>query len=109
MLEGATLTWAFLAFALLHGAEARRRPSFLSRLPGGSLRVAAVAALALSISTWTRVEGMAAAILVVLAALSLAATLFVLMAPLLPRVTWVLALASGPIAVALSLMGGHRG
>jgi multisubunit Na+/H+ antiporter MnhB subunit len=113
MLEAATFASTFLAFALLHGAEPRRRPARFRTLGAwwspAATRATAGLLLAASVGQWTRVEGLSAAFLVVAGAFSLAATLFVLLVPLLPRVIWGVALASAPAALVLSLLGGRRG
>ena len=112
MLELASFGSTFLAFALLHGAEPRRLPSrFRGAAPvwRHASRLAAAALVLLSIAVWARVEGMGAAILVVLAMFSVAATLFVLALPVIPRLTWGAAIACAVSVPVLSLLGGAGG
>jgi hypothetical protein len=113
MLESATLMWAILAFASFHAAEVRRRPVRFRNLAAAcspiALRAVGVLLLALSVTQWSNVEGLAAALLVVLAMFCGAATLFVLFAPLAPRVVWGLAIACAPAGLILSLLGVVHG
>jgi len=112
MLEVASVLSFFVAFALLHAAAPARFPlkrTKVSRAGVVCLRAAAVLATGGGVLLWSRVEDMTAALLVAAAALSVAATAFVLFAPVLPRALWALVIASVPVAVALALMGGIRG
>jgi hypothetical protein len=112
MVELGALAAVFLAFALLHGAEAKRRPPGLARLAPAwkyALRVAALAVLAWGIGRWAGAEDATAAILVILTAFCAAATFFVLAASVFPRLAWGLALACAPALVLLSLLGGCHG
>lgn len=112
MLELATLASTFLAFALLHGAEPHRRPvRFRAARPLWKHvnRLVAVMLVLFSIALWARIEGLRAAILVVLTMLSAAATLFVLAVPVFPRLTWGAALACAPSVPLLLLFGGAGG
>jgi hypothetical protein len=74
-----------------------------------ALRVVGVLLLALSVTQWSDVEGLAAALLVVLAMFCGAATLFVLFAPLAPRIVWGLAIACAPAGLILSFLGVVHG
>lgn len=112
MLEGAALLALYLAFALLHAAEPRRRPpSWPARAPAWDRRrrIAALACLASGVGLWAHAEDLAAALLVALAALTAFATAVVLLAPVAPRLMWGLAIACAPAAIALSLGGACRG
>lgn len=112
MLELATLAANFLAFALLHGAEPRRRPARFR--DGATLwrqlsRVLALGLLLSSVAILARIEGTGAAVLVVLTMFSTAATVFVLAVPVFPRVTWGAALACVPSIPLLVWFGGLGG
>jgi hypothetical protein len=112
MLEGAALLALYLAFALLHAAEPRRRPSSWPALAPAwdrRFRIAALACLACGTGLWARAEGLAAALLVALSALTAFATAVVLLAPVAPRLVWGLAVACVPAALALTLWGVCRG
>jgi hypothetical protein len=115
MVETASVLAAYLAFALLHAARPERIPfGVATRLRGRrAWRVAArglaVASFSLSVALWGRVEAGPAAFLVALAALMVAATLFVLLAPIWPRAVFGLALLCPPAIVALSLLGARHG
>ncbi len=112
MLELATFAANFLAFALWHAADPRRRPPRLREVaPAWSLasRWGAAALVLLGIAAWTQLEGVAAALLVVLTMFSTAATLFVLAVPVFPRLTWGAALACLPSVPLLSWLGGLGG
>lgn len=115
MREGATFALTFLAFALLHAARPQRLPAGLAahfpRTWGGlAARASAALLLVAAVAAWAPVEDTAAALLVVAGALCLAATTFVVLVGLFPRITWTVALACGPAALALSLLaGGCRG
>lgn len=108
MLEAAALCSSHLAFALLHAAEARRRPRRLAGLgPGwsGAFRAAALALITWSVACWARSEDWSAALLVVLAALCTSATLFVLLVRVFPRPVWGLSLLCAPAALLFSVLG----
>jgi hypothetical protein len=113
MLESATLMWVILAFASFHAADVHRRPVRFQNMaaPWSStaLRAVGVLLLALSVTLRSNVEGLAAALLVVLAMCCGAATLFVLLAPLAPRVVWGLAIACAPAGLILSFLGVVHG
>lgn len=109
MVETAALLSFYLAFALVHAADPRRSRVRGSRpAPGLSraLRLAAVIQAIAGVALWTRAEGLAAALLVGVSALSTAATVVVLLAPLAPRLVWSVALVCPPAIVALLLAGG---
>jgi len=112
MLELATLGSTFLAFALLHGAEPRRRPE---RFRGAAApwrhvgRLVAGALVLFSIAVWAQVEGVAAAILVVSTMFSAAATLFVIAVPVVPRLIWGTASACAVSVPVLLLLGAGGG
>jgi hypothetical protein len=110
MLETAAVLASYLAFALLHGADARRLPRPPRRPPPAwAMRLGALAVGALAVSLWARSHGLTEALLVMLASLSLCAALFVLLAPVIPRVVWAVA-ASCPVAIAaLAALGGLLG
>jgi hypothetical protein len=113
MLEAATFAWVTFGFALFHAAEPRRRPvRFQTSLPiwsPAAMRIAGTVVLALSVTQRSNVEGLAAALLVVLAMACGAATLFVLVAPLAPRIVWGLAIACAPAGLILSFLGVVHG
>ncbi|HEU5075287.1 MAG TPA: hypothetical protein VFU02_13950 [Polyangiaceae bacterium] len=112
MLELATLAATFLAFALLHAAEPRRRPlRFRSPAPmwRHASRLLSGMLLLFSIAWWARVEGAPAAILVVLTMFSTTATLFVLAVPVVPRLVWGTALACALSLPFLSWLGASGG
>jgi hypothetical protein len=110
MLEAASVLSAYLAFALLHAAEPRRLPRPSHRPPPGwAMRLAAMAAYAAAVALWARAESVGAALLVALGSFTLCASLFVLLAPVAPRLVWGLA-AACPVAIAaLALCGGLLG
>jgi hypothetical protein len=113
MLEAAAVAASFLAFAAFHAAEPRRRPArWRGAAPpwlATALRVAGAAVLASSVALWRSVEGATSALLVVAAALCAAATLFVLVAPVFPRLVWGLTVACAAATLVLSIAGGLRG
>jgi multisubunit Na+/H+ antiporter MnhB subunit len=112
MVEAAALLSFYLAFALRHGADPRRFPVPRWRPTRGPLRLmnagAAAAAIA-GIALWTRAENTTSALLVAVAALSTAATAFVLLGPLFPRAVWVSVVACPPLVAILALLGGGNG
>lgn len=112
MLEGASLLSFFLAFALLHGAAPNRLP--LKRTKAGRtvftcMRTAAVVTAGAGVVLWSRTQNATTALLVAIAALSMVATVFVLLAPLFPRAVWALVIACLPLTIALALLGGSNG
>lgn len=112
MLEAASLLSIFLAFALLHDAVPSRFPfkrSRASRVVFAAMKAGALAAAAGGIALWTRAENTTSALLVAVAALSTAATAFVLLAPLFPRAVWVSVVACPPLVAVLVFMGGGHG
>jgi hypothetical protein len=112
MLETASVLCFFLAFALLHGASPGRFP-LQGLKPSGRLRAllraGALVAIAAGVTSWSRAENTTAALLVALTAFSVAATAFVLLAPLFPRTVWGLALACPVLVAALLALGGSHG
>ncbi|MGK3969795.1 hypothetical protein WMF38_32565 [Sorangium sp. So ce118] len=115
MVEAASVLAAYFAFALLHAARPERIPfGVASRLRGRrgwrvAARILAVAFFSLSVALWSLAEAGPAAFLVALAALLVAATLFVLLAPIWPRAVWSLAVLCPPAIAALSLLGARHG
>jgi hypothetical protein len=112
MREAAAVLCFFLAFALLHGSSANRMSRWRARRSGrlpGLLRAGALAAIAVGVTSWTRAENVTAALLVALAAVSVAATAVILLMPLFPRTLWVLALACPVLIVVLLAVGGRHG
>jgi hypothetical protein len=112
MLELATLAANFVAFALLHGAEPRRRPERLraaSPMWRHVCRFLAVALVSYSVGAWARVEGLSAAILVVMTMFSAAATVFALAVTVYPRLSWGAALVGAASVPCLSWLGGSVG
>jgi hypothetical protein len=108
MMEIAALLSFYLAFALVHGADPRRFPARRWQPTRGALfamRVAAAATTLAGVVLWARTGDMVEALLVALAALSVAATSFVLLAPLGPRALWSVVLAFPLLIVALALVG----
>jgi hypothetical protein len=105
MFEAAALAAIYLAFALLHAAAPSRHPAGRRR----ACRLAALACGAAGVGLWALAEGPTAALLVGLAALSVFATLIVLLAPVAPRLVWGAALACAPAALALGIAGACRG
>lgn len=109
MRELAAFAFVFFGFSLWHFAMPARRPNTFKNLkiPRAGLFLAGTISLALAVAVaWP--EGATYAWLFMLTAASVSATGFVLFAPVLPRVTWLLAAASGPIA-ALLWLGASRG
>ncbi len=110
MRELACLAFCTLSFACFYAAVPARRPPVLRRGPlaawpfqvvgffvfGGALAVC-----------WD--EGASFAWLVASAAVSVVATLFVLLAPVLPRLTWAVAASSGPLGLCLWWGVAHGG
>ena len=112
MFEGASLLSFYLAFALLCGADPRRFPAPSWKPTEGwlrAMRLGAVAAVIAGVALWTRVGGVAAALLMAPTALSVAATVFVLLAPLAGRMLWGVALACPLLIAILALAGGSNG
>jgi hypothetical protein len=112
MVEGAALLSFYLAFALVYGADSRRFPARRYKPTRGllhAMRAGALAALVTGVALWTWTQSLAAALLVALTALSIAATLFVLLAPLAPRALWSLAFACPLLVVVLTVTGASHG
>jgi len=104
MLELAAVALAYVAFALLHAADARRAPPWLARRRcGRCLRVAAACVSIASLRLWSRAENMSAAIICVLAAFSVVGMSFVILRPRFAHVLWPLAYVAPFIAIALCL------
>lgn len=108
MLKAASVLCFFLACALLHRASPKRRALWRAKtsekLPA-LRRAGAVVAMAVGVTSWSRAQNTTAAVLVALAALSVAATAFVLLVPLFPRTLWGLALVC-PVFIAVLLVLG---
>ncbi|WP_433931244.1 hypothetical protein AB3662_43880 [Sorangium cellulosum] len=115
MVEIASVLAAYFAFALLHAARPERIPfGVASRLRGRrawrvAARVLAFGFFSLSVALWGRAEAGPAAFLSALAALLVAASLFVLLAPIWPRAVWSLAVLCPPAIAALSFLGARHG
>jgi hypothetical protein len=112
MLELAALACLYLAFALLYGADRKRFPlerSKPARFLLAGMQLGAVLSTAVGFALWARVEGATAALLVAVTALSVAGSVYVLLAPLAPRVVWGFALAAPLLALVLFLIGSSRG
>lgn len=111
MLEGVSL-WCFLfAFALLHGASPGRAPWIrLGTIPGLStgMRAGALVAVVVGGVLWARADSPPGAFVVAVASLSATGTVFVLLAPLVPRALWLVVLTC-PIALALLVLLGDSG
>ena len=112
MVELAALLSFYVAFALLHASHPSHFPVRRwkpTRLQLGGLELVAALATVLGVALWARVEGLTAALLVGAAALSLTATLFVVLAPLAPRLVWGIALGGTALIPVLMALGGHDG
>lgn len=115
MIETASVLAAYFAFALLHAANAKRIPfGILSRLRSKrawspAVRAVAVVFFSWSVWLWSRVEAGPAALLVVFTAFTVAASVFVLLAPVWPRAVWSLAILCPPAVAALSFFGAFHG
>ncbi len=107
MTEIAALLSLYLAFALAHGADPRRFPARWKPTRGllFAMRVAAAGATVAGVVLWARTGGIVEALLVALTALTVAATSFVLLAPLSPRALWSVVLACPLLIAALALVG----
>jgi hypothetical protein len=107
MAELVSVSAAYVAFALIHAADARPLPSGLHaalhrvRFARTGLRLLALAAFALSSWCWSRVEDGPSILLVPFTAFMAAASVFVLLAPVAPRLVWGLALLFPPLVFAL--------
>jgi hypothetical protein len=106
MAELASLFAAYAAFALIHMADAQRVPRGIHavlrrvRFARPALRGLALVAFALSSWCWSRVEDGLGIFLVPFTAFMAAASLFVLLAPYMPRLVWGLALLFPPLVFA---------
>jgi hypothetical protein len=112
MLEAAAVLLLFLSFALVHGAATGRFPVSGWKPGKGSvalLKVGALAAAAGGVACWSQVDNTTAALLVALSALSVAATLVVLLSPVFPRAMWALLIVWSLLVVLLLPLGGWRG
>jgi hypothetical protein len=101
-----------LASALLYGADRPRgvaRWAFLSRAQGRVARVAAVALVAVAGLLWHASEPGPAAFLVVCLGLMSFGSCITLLAPVWPRLTWVLVGTALPLALLIAYLGGSRG
>jgi hypothetical protein len=112
----ASVLAAYAAFALLHAARPRRLPRGLAprfaagRAWGPTLRLAACGAFVLSAWLWGDGRAGVEGAIMAFVALTACASLFVVLAPLVPRLTWGVALLALPLVAALSLLaGGGRG
>jgi hypothetical protein len=112
MVELAALACFYLAFALVYGADRGRFPFKRwkpARLVFAGMKLVAALSAGVGVALWTRSEGATAAALVAVTALSVAATVCVLIAPLAPRVVWGFALSAPLLVLVLVLTGGSRG
>ena len=115
MIETASVLSAYFAFALLHAANPKRIPFSILSGPRSSrawaplVRVVAVVFFSWSVWLWSRVEAGPASIFVAFTGFMVAASVFVLLAPVWPRVVWSLAILCPPAVAALSFIGASRG
>lgn len=81
---------AYLSFALIYAAEPARTPRGLRNLPlsAAGWRWLALSVFSMSIAPFASSSEFASALLVTLTSLCLAASTFVIVTPLLPRLTW---------------------
>jgi hypothetical protein len=100
MRELACTAFCTLSFACFYAAVVSRRPPVLRRLPRAEWPFRLLGALVFGVALgacWE--EGGSYAWLVASTAGSVVATFFVLLAPVLPRVTWAFASVSGPLGI----------
>jgi hypothetical protein len=113
MLEIASLLLTYVAFASLHAADPARAPwrvrATAHRLWRAALRLIAAGAFIAAIALWQRMEGSALGFIVPLAILMASASLFVLLVPLAPRLTWGLAALCLAFAPMLAVIGLRHG
>lgn len=104
MLQTASLCCVHLSVALLYAADPARLPERWRARAGDRsplFRLGAALGMLLAWALWARLDGPGAAALVLLVALMVNASAFVVLAPLRPRATWVSALVSPLLAASL--------
>jgi predicted anti-sigma-YlaC factor YlaD len=112
MVELAALACFYLAFGLVYGADRGRFPLKRwkpARLLFAGMKLVAALSTSVGVALWARVEGATAALLVAVTALSVAAIVFILVAPIAPRAVWGLAFSVPLLVLGLLLAGGARG
>jgi hypothetical protein len=104
MLPLASVLFAYAGVAAAFGGRSRAVRSRWSISPRAQLILYALAAIALgaAVTVWPGSDGAALAGLSVTLAVSAAATLFVLLEPVLPKLVWSLAAAASLAGVALA-------
>lgn len=106
MRELSTFAFSLAGFALFHAAQPARRAHVFPAVPSNVLRLAGAFVFALAAAPlWT--QNGALALLVVTLGASVAATFFVVLTPVLPRVMWTLAALSAPVGALLWWGGAH--
>jgi len=113
MVELGSFAAIYLCFGCLHAAhlgQARRamRPASFPRLPRAPLWAAALVLTSVAIWLEASVAPWPDALLLPLAGLFVVANLFVLLAPLFPRVVWGVTLLA-PLLVIVALLEAHHG
>jgi hypothetical protein len=108
MFESASLLALYLGFASFHLANPERQPDLWRphlRKVSAALPWAGAVLWGIGTALWAAAQGIVSAVLVSLTALCFIGTFFVLLVPVAPRLVWGIALAGGPIALSLVLMG----
>lgn len=107
MRELATLAFSLLGFACFYAAAPPRR-SFAPKLPPAAFRVAGALVFCVSLAPlWA--QNVSLAFIMWATAASLAASCFVLLTPVAPRVMWALSALSGPLGALLWWGAAHAG
>lgn len=105
MREFSTLAFSLLGFALFYAALPARRPVKLRASPA-AFRLAGTLVFVIALAPlWA--QNVSLAFLMLTTAASLAATLFVLLTPVVPRVMWALSAVSGPLGALLWWGAAH--
>lgn len=108
MRELSTFAFSLAGFALFHAALPSRRASVFPRVSPAAFRLAGVGLCTLALAPlW--LQSPTLAVLVLMTAGSLAATVFVLLTPVLPRVMWACAALGAPVGALLWCGGAHAG
>jgi hypothetical protein len=104
--EFASFAFSLAGFALFYAALPARRPASMPSLSPNVFRGAGALVFAIALAPlWAHNRSLA--FLVLFTGASVAAPLFVLLAPVLPRAMWALAMVSAPVG-ALLWWGGAR-
>jgi len=107
MLSLASVLAAYVAVAAVFAARPRsqRRPSLVPPRARPAMYALAIGAVVAATALWPPGDGAVMTTICVVLAVSVAATLFVLLEPFAPRLVWGLAAAAPVAAAALAIAG----